>query len=169
MRPLKSFEAGKAGCVWQSPEHIVSMGVPKHNHRETAVSALGLVNWLILPDALHFDAFIWLFIILISQGRERNRKTQRTEGLRWVWARISAWPQGCVFLRERFWKLTFCYIFSSNNTSWREREMEKGMVKKKKTQDSLSQKNLGDIFALQPPSPDAIFWSNICWILGATL
>lgn len=63
MRCLKSFEAVKAGCIWQSPKHIISMGVPKHIRRETSVPALGLVNWLILPYALHFDAFIWLFVI----------------------------------------------------------------------------------------------------------
>lgn len=35
-------------------------------------------------------------------------------------------------------------------------EAEKGMVKKKKPQGSLSQKNLGDIFIPEPLSPDAI-------------
>lgn len=51
----------------------------------------------------------------------------------------------------------------------REMEAEKGMVKKKKPQGSLSQKNLGNTFILEPLSPDAMFWSNISWILGATL
>lgn len=41
-------------------------------------------------------------------------------------------------------------------------KMEKGIVKKKKMQGSLLQKNLGDIFVLEPLSSDAIFLSNIC-------
>jgi len=81
VRSLKSFEAAQAGCAWQSPEHIISMGVPKHNHHETSVSDLGLVNWLIFPDALHFDAFLWLSTIIIHKGEKETEKPQRTEVL----------------------------------------------------------------------------------------
>lgn len=77
--------ASKAPCTsfpWQFPNTI---------HHETFASVLGLVSQLILPDPLHFDAFIWLSTVLISQGRQTGKSKNRGPVL--SLSRISARPQ----------------------------------------------------------------------------
>lgn len=66
---------------WAPSGKALSTSFPRESPNTTSGSALDLSARLSLPDASHFDAFIWLFVIFSSQGRGRNRETRRAEVL----------------------------------------------------------------------------------------